>query len=288
MDEFIIGRDSGPAGRILRLLAGLAGLGLLARRLNGASLAQIALVAVFFLMLVVAYSVVWRLLADRVIGRISPWITSAVLLLPVLAYGTNPGGSAFFNGIAACMSISLIVNAVSGYGGVEVAAIPALVWRRRYPTYSPFNTADLLERALRERSEGVLPAVVAAVSAVICVAVFAGYWLVPLLSYIPAVAAVGKALPGMAACALLVPAAVFGYEAWRRKSRSQALAAATAALLTPAFVILSQRGGGPQGVLWGSIAIVGVVVGIVALVRMLLPRRPAAEQAEQATDPLPQ
>lgn len=281
MNEFVIGRDTGPAGRILRLLAGLAGLGLLARRLNGASMAQIALVAVFFLLLVVVYSVVWRLLGDRVISRISPWITSGVLLLPVLAYGTNPGGSSFFNGIAATMSVSLLVNAASGYGGVEVAAIPALVWRRRYPTYSPFNTADLLERAIRDRSAGALPAVVAAVSALICVGVFVGYWLVPLTSYVPAIGEVGKAIPTAGALLLLVPAAVFGYEAWRRKSRVQTLAAVTALLLTPAFVVLSQGGGGPQGLLWGSISLVGVVVGIVALVRLLLPRRPATEQAEQ-------
>ncbi|GAA3702916.1 hypothetical protein GCM10022224_080900 [Nonomuraea antimicrobica] len=290
---FIIGRDTGPAGRIFRLLAGLAGLGLLAHRLTGATLGYIGLVVVFFLLLVAAYAAFWRLLADRFIARVSPWVTSALLLLPVMAYATDPGGSAFFNGIAGYLSTSLIVNAASGYGGVEAAAIPAVLWRRRYPTYSPFNTVDLLERAYRERSPGAASAVATVVSATISALVFAAYWLVPLLAYLPSVASFGEDLPGVAAAVLLVPAALFGYEALRRRSATarfdpvQGTAAGAALLLTPAFVVLSDQGGGPQGILWGLITLVGLIVGVVALVRRLVSGRVVGEKAEPSPSATP-
>ncbi|MEV0381369.1 DUF6410 domain-containing protein [Nonomuraea sp. NPDC050643] len=302
---FIIGRDTRAAGRLFRLLAGLAGLGLLGHRLAGASAAEIGLVAAFAVLLAAAYTVLWRLLMSRVIGRVSPWVTSALLLLPLLAYGADPGGSAFFNGAAGYQSISLIVNAVSGYGGLEVAAIPVLVWRRRCPTYSPFNTVDLLERACHERPGGVGAAVAAAVSAAISVLVFTAYWLVPLFaSYVPAFAAFAERLPGAAALALLIPAALFGYAALRPRTRAvpeglgaedgdeaprgrtrrfdrvQGTAAGVALLLTPAFVLLSEQGGGPQGVLWGLITLIGLGVGAAALSRRLFGGRAAGKNAE--------
>jgi len=48
-----------------------------------------------------------------------------------------------------------VVEAAIGYGGCEIAGIPTLVLRRRYTLYCLFNSADLAERALRDRSRWV-------------------------------------------------------------------------------------------------------------------------------------
>jgi hypothetical protein len=64
-----------------------------------------------------------------------------------------PGWSAV--GASLYIGVSLLVEALIGYGGCEIAGIPTLVLRRRYTLYCLFNSADLAERALRDRSRWV-------------------------------------------------------------------------------------------------------------------------------------
>lgn len=286
----MIGRDTGPAGRVFRLLIGLTGFGLLAHRLisTHASGTYVAETVMFGLLLCAGYTVVWRLLDGRFIGRVHPLITSGLLLVPIVAYTTHRGGSPFYNSIALYMSSSLLVNAASGYGGVETAAVPVLVWRSRRPTYSPFTTVDLLERAYRERWRGGSGAPLWIASMVVTAFVFLMFWVVPVLVYVPPFGSLPVKLPGALALVLVGPAALFAYEAVVRRDRAQTLAAVTAALLAPAFAVMSSSGAGLQGVLWGVIVFAGVAYGVVELVRLALRRHrrdvPEAAEVAGATD----
>ncbi|MGH3411605.1 MAG: DUF6410 domain-containing protein [Marmoricola sp.] len=54
-------------------------------------------------------------------------------------------------GFAVYLAIGMLVQAVIGYGGCEVAGLPTLIPRRRYRIYCAFSGADLVERRLQAR-----------------------------------------------------------------------------------------------------------------------------------------
>jgi Family of unknown function (DUF6410) len=49
------------------------------------------------------------------------------------------------------LSVSLIVAALSSYGGCEVVAFPGLLLRRHSTVYCPLNAIDLVERRRTSR-----------------------------------------------------------------------------------------------------------------------------------------
>src|SRR2546421_5312655 len=51
------------------------------------------------------------------------------------------------SGVALYVAGSLLLAAAMAYGGCEVAAIPALIFRRRLVVYCPFNAVDAAERS---------------------------------------------------------------------------------------------------------------------------------------------
>lgn len=281
----VIGLDVGPAGRGFRLLIGITGLVLLYYRIAvlHVSASYLTELAISFVAIVLVYLVACKLL-DRFFAKANPWVSAAILLLPISVYSLGKTGTTtpFHNSIALYMSLSLLVNAVIGYGGVEAAAIPAVILGRRHQMYSPFNTVDVGERAFSGGPAG--RRVVDLLAGVLTGLVFVLFWFVPLLKYIPPIggSTVGSAiqLPSWIAVVLLVPTVILALRA--RGERGNRPAALILLLLTPAFVVMSGQGDGLQGILWGVITMVGIVVGAYQLYRLLFRRQ--AGQPEQATE----
>ncbi|HYW25678.1 MAG TPA: DUF6410 domain-containing protein [Terriglobales bacterium] len=156
-----VGRDLLPGGRTVRLLAGLLFVASVADDLLMASAGPLSwrtvgLVVFAFALAAGGYTALVALLGDRVLARIDPWLGAIVLYGPLAAILTLPfvpGWAAV--GASLYIGVSLLVEAVIGYGGCEIAGIPALVLRRRYTVYCLFNSTDVAERALRGRSRWV-------------------------------------------------------------------------------------------------------------------------------------
>jgi Family of unknown function (DUF6410) len=153
-----VGRDLFPGGRVVRLLAGLLFLAsvagsLLSDTAGPLSWRTFGLVAMVFALAAAGYTALVAVLGERVLGRVDPWLAAIILYAPLAAILTlpfAPGWAAA--GASLYIGLSLVIEAVIGYGGCEIAGIPALVLQRRYTIYCLFNSADLAERALRDRS----------------------------------------------------------------------------------------------------------------------------------------
>jgi hypothetical protein len=149
---FVIGRDLAPAGRLVRVLAGLLNLAAAAgiARLS-APISPVDAVGVVLAFLVTASAYtggIW-LLGDRLLPRLDPWLTALVLVAPlgvlfVVPMVPDPVTIGAFLYIA----VSQLVQAAIGYGGCEVAGIPTLLLRSRHTIYCYLNCADLVEHWL--------------------------------------------------------------------------------------------------------------------------------------------
>jgi hypothetical protein len=148
-----IGRDLLPAGRVVRILAGLL---LVASAVASAphagplSAVLLGQVALAFLVTAAAYTVAAWALGERLLTCVDPWLAAIVLIAPSTAI-------LFFLPLSATIGynlyigVSLVVQAAIRYGGCEVLGIPTLFLRRRYAVYCVFNATDLVERALQDR-----------------------------------------------------------------------------------------------------------------------------------------
>jgi len=156
-----VGRDLLPGGRAVRLLAGLLFLTSVAGGLQTGAAGPLSwrtfgLVVFVFALAAAGYTLLVSVLGERVLVRTDPWLGAIVLYAPLAAIVSlpfAPGWTAV--GASLYIGVSLVVEAIIGYGGCEIAGIPALVLRRRYTIYCLFNSADLAERALRGRSRWV-------------------------------------------------------------------------------------------------------------------------------------
>jgi len=146
---------------VVRLLAGLLFLasvadGLLMDAAGPLSWRALGLVAIAFALAAAGYTALVAVLGERVLVRVDPWLGAIVLYAPlavILTLPFVPGWAAL--GAALYIGVSLVVEAAIGYGGCEIAGIPTLVLRQRYTIYCLLNSADLTERALRDRSRWV-------------------------------------------------------------------------------------------------------------------------------------
>lgn len=150
----VIGRDLLPAGRVVRILAGL--LLLLAAasatpHLGGLSGPVLGQVGLAFLITAAAYTALAWVAGDRLLARVDPWLAAIVLVAPgtLLLFFLPLTASVGFN---LYIAVSLLVQALIRYGGCEILGIPTLLLRRRYTVYCVFNGADVVERSLRSRS----------------------------------------------------------------------------------------------------------------------------------------
>jgi|SRR5688572_22262191 len=159
-NKFTIGYDVRIVGRLVRLVGGLIPLILILRDITVLDnpipkVAPIILLrdtGLYLLVVAVAYAVLYYLLSDRFLnwlGRVNPWIPTAILVGPPLIVAALAfGPDAFRLGLGMYVAASAILAAAMSYGGCEVVALPALLFKRRHVVYCPYNIVDALEDAV--------------------------------------------------------------------------------------------------------------------------------------------
>jgi hypothetical protein len=157
--HFTIGLQSTTFGRGVRLLLGLlfllyAGLRMISRSERADALP----VFVSFLSILVVYYGAYLALERPLLSRVNPWLNTLVFVVPALVIVAVPLFPAGVQvGMVLYWGASLLLNALIGYGGCEVLAIPTLVYKRRYHVYCPTNVIDLAERAVVGRQGPARP-----------------------------------------------------------------------------------------------------------------------------------
>ena len=146
-----IGRDSTTLGRWFRLVLGL--LLILFASLRTISITDrvdaLPLILTFLAILVVYY-LAYLVLEKSLLARNNPWLNMLVFVVPALVIALVPVFPATIQaGMILYLGVTSVLNAMIGYGGCEVLAVPTLVYRRRYDVYCPCNVVDLAEQAVR-------------------------------------------------------------------------------------------------------------------------------------------
>jgi hypothetical protein len=142
--RFRIGHDVGAFGRWTRLVLGVGGTAWATNILLGAGLALES--AAWIGAIAIAYLLGHRLVLP-LLDRASPWLGSIVFVGPAIIIpmlGSLPPGLRL--GMVVYFSLSLILTAVTRYGGCEVMALPSLLFKRWYTVYCPVNVIDAVER----------------------------------------------------------------------------------------------------------------------------------------------
>jgi hypothetical protein len=159
-NKFTIGYDVRIVGRLVRLVGGLIPLILIVMDITILDnpipkITPIILLrdTVFYLIAVgAAYAVLYYILSDRFLdwlGRVNPWIPTAILVgPPLIVAALSLGPDAFRLGLGAYVAASAILAAAMSYGGCEVVALPALLLKRRHVVYCPYNIVDAMEDAI--------------------------------------------------------------------------------------------------------------------------------------------
>ena len=153
---FTLGHDLGTVGRWSRIVIGVLGVGWAV----SASVQQGVLPesALYVVVIALAYLAAHRLLGERVLGKMNPWVGTVLLVgSAVVIPGIQALPLELRLGMVAYFSASLFVNAAANYGGCEVLALPSLLFRRWYTVYCPLNVIDVAERAVAGESAGRAP-----------------------------------------------------------------------------------------------------------------------------------
>jgi hypothetical protein len=153
---FILGHDLGVVGRWSRILIGVLGFSwalFVSARMDVLLQTGLYVVAIAF-----AYLAAHRLLGERVLGRMNPWVGTVLLVGPaVVIPGIQSLPLELRLGMVAYFTSSLFLNAAANYGGCEVLALPSLLFRRWYTVYCPLNVIDVAERAIAGEAAGRAP-----------------------------------------------------------------------------------------------------------------------------------
>src|SRR5262249_18875523 len=138
-------------GRWVRLVVGLplvvvAGLSMISINDRADPLG----VLVSFLAILIVYNLAYLVLEKPLLARMNPWLSALVLVVPSFVIVLVPlFPTALRVGMILYWGITSILNAVIGYGGCEVLAVPTLLHKRQYDVYCPTNLVDLAEQAVR-------------------------------------------------------------------------------------------------------------------------------------------
>lgn len=163
-----LGLDVGIVGRWSRLLWGILILMPITASLilNLDSLTEslgfYLLLAVYFIIIVVAYTFVYWFLGERLFARANPWINTTILVGPAFLVAWWDILVRPFSGTSLPLEFSLAMGLYIGvsfilqwrlsYGGCEVVAVPILLFKRRYTTYCiPLVALDAVEKAVVDR-----------------------------------------------------------------------------------------------------------------------------------------
>ena len=144
--------EATPISRLLRLVLGLAMIGMVATPLQRAAWQGRLEVAGVVAGLIVLYMAV-HLLVTRYFGWLHPWLGAAIAVTP--AFMVFMGGGVFAAGAVLFIGLSLILIAALGHPGCEVLAFPALVLgRRTHLACILFSPIDWLEGRASELLRG--------------------------------------------------------------------------------------------------------------------------------------
>lgn len=164
-NKFTIGYDVRIVGRLARLVGGLIPIVLILMDITILDnpipkVAPIILLrdTVFYMIVVAAtYAVLYYLLSDRFLdwlGRVNPWISTVIFVGPPVAVAVlSLGPDAFRLGLGSYVAASAILAAAMSYGGCEVVALPALLFKRRHIVYCPYNIVDVIEDAALKNAQ---------------------------------------------------------------------------------------------------------------------------------------
>jgi hypothetical protein len=145
-----IGRDVGPAGRWIRVVAGLLALstGVAGLVSGDTTNTQIAYTAGFFVLLAGYFLILHRVLGERLFARANPWFGTVIVIGSVGVFTAPFMPAALHDAAGLYIGATLVLAAAISYGGCEVAALPTLLTGRRYVLYCPINAVDAAERPL--------------------------------------------------------------------------------------------------------------------------------------------
>lgn len=163
--KFTIGYDVRIVGRLARLLGGMIPLLLILTDIiipdnpipKVDPLILLRDTGLYLVAVAVAYAALYYLLSDRFLdwlGRVNPWIPTAILVGPPIAVMVlSLGPEAFRLGLGMYVTASAILAAAMSYGGCEVVALPALLFKRRHVVYCPYNVIDVMEDAVVKNTQ---------------------------------------------------------------------------------------------------------------------------------------
>lgn len=204
---FTIGYDLGTVGAWVRILIGvIASLAFLIIDLADVGAGFLAESGAWLLGILGVYTAGYVLMSRRILTRLNPWASTVIFYGPVLVLPYLDALPATFRvALSTYVIVSIVVVVFIRYGGCEVVGIPSLIVRRRHVVYCPWNTVDLVDKAIEDspwssQLQGRLFAAVAVV--VLGVAVVAGAFLLEeafvLVWVIAALVSVGLVAAGVA------------------------------------------------------------------------------------------
>lgn len=151
---FTIGYDLGTVGTWVRILIGVVAFAALVTidlASDGVGAGFLAGVLAYFVGILAIYTVVYLLLAPRILPKLNPWVSTVLFYGPVLVlpYVDSLPGT-FRVALSIYVTVSIVVVVFVRYGGCEVVGIPSLIVGRRYVVYCPWNTVDLVDKAIED------------------------------------------------------------------------------------------------------------------------------------------
>jgi hypothetical protein len=161
LSKFTLGLHAGFFGRWLRLIVGgIVPLYVILRELltQSPSVGFYAMTVLYFGAIFGVYLAAHYLLGERLFAKTNPWVGTAILVgPPVVALILELGSDTFQLGLALYIAVSLVFNFIMTYGGCEVAAIPSLIFGRRYTIYCLWNAVDALDKVIADRDKTAHP-----------------------------------------------------------------------------------------------------------------------------------
>jgi hypothetical protein len=152
-------------GRLVRLVGGLISLIIILMDLRSLEnpipgMDQVSLLrdtGLYLIAVLAAYTITYYLLSDRalnLLGCVNPWIPTAIFVgPPILMAALSLGPTAFRLGLGLYVAVATILASAMSYGGCEVVAFPALLFKRRHVIYCPTNIVDVMEDAVVKNAQ---------------------------------------------------------------------------------------------------------------------------------------
>jgi hypothetical protein len=157
--NFTVGYDVRVVGRLARLVGGLIPLILILMDIaildnpipKVEPLILLRDTGIYLIAVAVVYAALYYLLSNRFLdwlGRVNPWISTVIFVGPPLAVAALSLGPDAFR-----LGLGMYVAAAMSYGGCEVVALPALLFKRRHVVYCPYNIVDVIEDAVAKNAQ---------------------------------------------------------------------------------------------------------------------------------------